>query len=78
MTDSKFPVGCCPQCGLPYGSHHPMCGYGRVSVCAACGGSGRMGPYWPGGLSTTCGNCALAAGSRRAKTPKASKDKRDD
>ena len=25
--------------------------------CPACGGSGRCGPYFPGGLSTVCGNC---------------------
>lgn len=25
--------------------------------CPACGGSGRMGPFFPGGLSTVCGNC---------------------
>ena len=25
--------------------------------CPACGGSGCMGPYFPGGLSTICANC---------------------
>ncbi|MCJ8053808.1 DNA cytosine methyltransferase [Shinella curvata] len=25
--------------------------------CPACGGTGRMGPFFPGGLSTVCGNC---------------------
>lgn len=25
--------------------------------CPACGGTGRCGPYMPGGLSTICGNC---------------------
>lgn len=26
-------------------------------ACPACGGAGRMGPLFPGGLSTICGNC---------------------
>jgi hypothetical protein len=26
--------------------------------CPACGGSGRVGPFFPGGLSTVCGNCS--------------------
>lgn len=26
--------------------------------CTACGGTGRMGPFFPGGVSTVCGNCA--------------------
>lgn len=25
--------------------------------CEACGDTGRMGPFFPGGLSTICGNC---------------------
>lgn len=25
--------------------------------CPACGGTRRMGPYFPGGLSAACGNC---------------------
>ena len=29
--------------------------------CPACGGSGRMGPFFPGGLSTVCGNCSTTA-----------------
>lgn len=28
-----------------------------MSACPACGGSGRIGPFWPGGMSTVCGNC---------------------
>jgi DNA (cytosine-5)-methyltransferase 1 len=28
--------------------------------CGACGGSGRVGPFFPGGMSTICGNCSLA------------------
>lgn len=27
------------------------------ATCPACGGTNRMGPYFPGGLSTVCGNC---------------------
>ncbi|MBY5917325.1 DNA cytosine methyltransferase [Rhizobium leguminosarum] len=27
--------------------------------CAACGGRGRVGPFFPGGLSSICGNCNL-------------------
>lgn len=27
-------------------------------ACPACGGTGRMGPFFPGGLSTICGNCS--------------------
>lgn len=30
---------------------------GRDDACPACGGSGRMGPFFPGGLSTICANC---------------------
>ncbi len=29
-------------------------------TCPACGGTGRMGPYFPGGLSTRCANCSPA------------------
>ncbi|KAB1086396.1 hypothetical protein F4V91_08100 [Neorhizobium galegae] len=29
--------------------------------CPACGGSGRVGPFFPGGLSTFCGNCSDTA-----------------
>ncbi|MDJ1632710.1 hypothetical protein [Rhizobium rhizogenes] len=29
--------------------------------CPACGGSGRVGPFFPGGLSTVCGNCSDTA-----------------
>lgn len=29
---------------------------GEVS-CPACGGAGSVGPFFPGGVSTTCGNC---------------------
>lgn len=26
-------------------------------TCPGCGGTGRIGPFFPGGLSTICGNC---------------------
>lgn len=28
-----------------------------ATECPACGGSGRIGPFFPGGLSTLCANC---------------------
>lgn len=31
--------------------------------CPACGGEGRMGPFFPGGMSTICGNCAAIRSS---------------
>ena len=31
--------------------------------CAACGGAGLMGPFFPGGLSTICGNCTPTSSS---------------
>lgn len=35
--------------------------------CPACGGGGRVGPFFPGGISAKCGNCA--APSSPAATP---------
>jgi hypothetical protein len=32
--------------------------YENEPGCPACGGTGRMGPYFPGGLSTRCANCS--------------------
>jgi len=29
----------------------------RNGECPACGGSGRVGPFFPGGMSTICANC---------------------
>lgn len=29
-----------------------------ASECEVCHGTGRVGPYFPGGLSTGCGNCS--------------------
>jgi hypothetical protein len=28
--------------------------------CPACAGTGRIGPYFPGGISSDCGNCWVA------------------
>ncbi|WP_421930091.1 DNA cytosine methyltransferase [Nitratireductor rhodophyticola] len=35
----------------------------RHGECPACGGSGRVGPFFPGGLSTICGNCTAPSGA---------------
>jgi hypothetical protein len=37
----------------------PVSGETEHAWCSACGGTGRMGPYFPGGLSTICGNCTV-------------------
>ena len=29
----------------------------ETSGCPVCAGTRRVGPYWPGGISTICGNC---------------------
>lgn len=31
----------------------------KPASCSACGGTGRMGPFFPGGMSTICGNCSV-------------------
>lgn len=31
----------------------------RDNACPACGGRGRIGPFFPGGISSICGNCNL-------------------
>lgn len=31
------------------------------AVCPACGGAGRIGPFFPGGLSAVCANCTPTA-----------------
>ncbi|MGF6157798.1 DNA (cytosine-5)-methyltransferase 1 [Ensifer sp. KUDG1] len=38
-------------------------------ACPACAGRGRLGPFFPGGISTICGNCNVvdAAGIRRCE-----------
>lgn len=36
--------------------------------CPACGGSGRMGPFFPGGLSTACGNCTSTEATGSSST----------
>jgi DNA (cytosine-5)-methyltransferase 1 len=33
-------------------------------ACPACGGWGRIGPFFPGGFSSICGNCNLVDASR--------------
>lgn len=44
-------------------------------ACPACGGSGRIGPFFPGGVSTPCGNCsvgdAAVGGGERIGRPEA-------
>ncbi|WP_312858830.1 DNA cytosine methyltransferase [Rhizobium laguerreae] len=40
-----------------------------VGSCPACGGSGRMGPFFPGGLSTICGNCVLPDATSQGRLP---------
>jgi hypothetical protein len=42
----------------PAPDKHEFRRYEIRSDCVACDGSGRCGPYWDGGLSTKCGNCA--------------------
>jgi hypothetical protein len=39
--------------------------------CPACGGTGRMGPFFPGGVSTVCGNCTDPSPQPRETTPDA-------
>ncbi len=36
----------------------------ETSGCPVCGGTGKVGPYWPGGISTVCGNCSVVHGER--------------
>lgn len=36
-------------------------------VCRVCHGRGRIGPFFPGGLSTACGNCSAAQGDQADK-----------
>lgn len=38
--------------------HSPLPGPSAdQKICPACGGTRRLGPYFPGGMSTICGNC---------------------
>jgi len=34
--------------------------------CPACGGDGRIGPYFPGGISAICANCQTPPPMKRA------------
>jgi len=36
------------------------------SPCPACGGEGRIGPFFPGGLSAICGNCQSPPPAKRS------------
>lgn len=40
-------------------------------ACPACGGAGRIGPLFPGGLSTICGNCTDPSPRSNADGPDA-------
>lgn len=47
-----------------------------AKVCHVCHGRGRIGPFFPGGLSTACGNCAGALSDdqvERSEPPTGSK-----
>jgi DNA (cytosine-5)-methyltransferase 1 len=35
-----------------------------MTECPYCAGTGRLGPYWPGGLSTGCGHCTRGDGRK--------------
>lgn len=46
-------TGLC-EAGSQFNGHIAANGDG---ACGSCGGSGRVGPFFPGGMSTVCGNC---------------------